>query len=193
MRVTALADISEKAQRAAGDQFDVDEEARYSEYERLLDTEPLDAVIIATPHALHYEQVLAAFDAGIDVFCEKPLTVDRDQAATLAGRAETGDRVLAVGYKYHLDPIYRAGRERWAEGERTPSLLTAEVMQDWIGVAADTWRADPGLSGGGMLYDTGSHLLDAILWMTGLTPTDVTATMTWHDDDRRVDLSDSLN
>lgn len=192
MRVTAIADVSDGNRRTAGDRLDVGTDAQYADYERMLSVESLDATIIATPHTLHYEQVLAAFQAGLDVFCEKPLTADLGRATTLTERAETGENVLMVGYKYHLDPIYRVGRERWAQGERTPSLITAEVMQDWIDIAAGGWRTDPELSGGGMLYDTGSHLVDVILWMTGLTPTHVTAAMTYHDPARRVDVRSAL-
>jgi len=192
MGITALADISEETRDTAGDRLDVGTDSQYEAYEDILARESLDAVIVATPHTLHYEQVLAAFDAGLDVFCEKPLTTDLDRATDLARHAESGENVLMVGYKYHVDPIYRVGRERWAEGDHVPSLITAEVMQDWIGGAATGWRTDPELSGGGMLYDTGNHLVDAILWMTDLTPTHVTAAMTWHDPARRVDLRSAL-
>lgn len=49
-----------------------------------------------------------------------------------------------------------------------------------------TWRVDPDLSGGGFLYNTGSHVLDGVLWTTGLEPIAVTASMDF-DDDERVD------
>ena len=48
--------------------------------------------------------------------------------------------------------------------------------QDWLDVVADSWRTNPELSGGGQLYDSGSHLLDALLWVTGSRPVSVAAT-----------------
>ena len=53
--------------------------------------------------------------------------------------------------------------------------LVAYVTQNWGGVRG--WRLDPELSGGGMFIDTGSHLVAASLWITGLEPMEVSATM----------------
>jgi predicted dehydrogenase len=97
-----------------------------------------------------------------------------------------------VGYQRHLEPPYIAARDRIQNGP-TPTVLTASITQDWIDRFRDAWRGDPELSGGGQLYDTGSHLLDAVLWMTGLTPRSVSAEMVFEDADQRVDKQAVLN
>jgi predicted dehydrogenase len=127
-------------------------------------------------------------DRGVHVLCEKPLTTDLDEATALADRAADSEEVLMVGYQRHLNSAFERARERWADGDSEPSFITAEITQDWIDRFADAWRTDPELSGGGYLYDTGSHILDAICWTTGLEPSWVTADMTFADDDRRVDV-----
>ncbi|WP_266080434.1 Gfo/Idh/MocA family protein [Haladaptatus caseinilyticus] len=184
--VVAIADVSEPARDEAGDTLYVGQGSRYEDYVEMLDAEELDAVLIGTPHAFHYEQTMAALDDGLHVLCDKPLTTDRDKARELAERSE-GDQVLMVGYQRHLNQAFVRARERWDGTDLTPQFISAEITQNWISRFKDTWRTDPDLSGGGNLYDTGSHLIDAVLWTTGLTPTSVQATMKFADEEDRVD------
>lgn len=184
--VAALTDINDTTLHNTGDKLTVSDESRYREYETMLDEEELDAVLIGTPHTLHYEQVVAAMDRSLHVLCDKPLTTDLDHARAIRDRVHNSSEVLMVGYQRHLNPAFSRVKERW-QGDLTPEWITAEVSQDWIDSSLGTWRCDPDLSGGGYLYDTGSHLLDAILWTTELTPTAVSARMTFIDEARRVD------
>ncbi|WP_049901384.1 Gfo/Idh/MocA family protein [Halococcus agarilyticus] len=184
-RVAALADPSEAAREEIATRFDLSSGALYTSYGAMLANEALDAVSIGTPHALHHDQILAALDDDLHVFCDKPLTVDLDSAREIAERTERSDRTVMVGYQRHLDPAFVAGRERWHD--REPDCLTAEITQDWVTANEGTWRLDPDTSGGGFLYDTGSHLLDIVLWMVGLEPVSVAADMSFADDAARVD------
>jgi predicted dehydrogenase len=186
-RVAALADVDETVLEEAGAELGVDTDARYTEYETMLEAEPLDAVLIGTPHTLHYEQVLAAIGRDLHVLCDKPLTTDLERARELVELDREREEVLMVGYQRHLYEAFRRARELWATEGREPSWITAEVGQNWVDRFEGTWRRDPDLSGGGYLYDTGSHLLDCVLWSTGLTPEAVSASMHFVDDERRVD------
>lgn len=192
-RARALTEIDDETRAVAGDAVGLSEEHRYDTHTEMFESEPLDAVVIATPHTLHYRHVHDAFDHGLDVLCEKPLTTDTDRAVDLATRAADEGRTLMVGYQRHLDPRFRRARERWRDGDHEPQFVTAETTQDWLRGFADAWRTDPELSGGGQLYDSGSHLVDAVLWSTGLTPTSVSAEMAFADDARRVDKHASLS
>ena len=185
--VRALADVDETALEAAGEELGVDADARYTDHEAMFDGEPLDAVLVSTPHALHYDQILAAFERDLHVLCDKPLATDLDDARDLVERDNDREEVLMVGYQRHLYPAFEAARDLWSEGDREPRWITAEVCQDWVDRFEGTWRQDADLSGGGYLYDTGSHLLDCVLWSTGLTPDAVSASMHFVDDERRVD------
>jgi len=184
--VTALADIDPETRRTAGESLYVGEGSQYDDYAEMLDAERLDAVLVGTPHTLHYEQITAAMDRGLHVFCDKPLATDLADARELAERAESSDRVLMVGYQRHLNAAFIAARERW-QGDLEPQFVSAEITQDWISRFEDTWRTDPDLSGGGNLYDTGSHLVDGVLWTTGLVPEAVSAEMVFADPESRVD------
>ena len=190
--VVAAADISEAARTAAAAEFSIPEGATYESYNEMLDDAPLDAVVITTPHVFHHEQIVAALDHDLHVFCEKPLVTDVDDAKEVVRRAEASDRVVMPGFQRHVMPAYVAAREEWLEHGTTPTSITASITQPWAGEFDDEWRADPALSGGGFLYDTGTHLLDALMWVTGLTPVGVSAEMEFMDAEEAADASASL-
>ncbi|MFH5800747.1 Gfo/Idh/MocA family protein [Haladaptatus sp. CMAA 1911] len=192
--VSAIADIDPAALSKTATRLAVPETSLYEDYERMLDDESLDAVLIVTPNGLHYEQTVAALDRGLHVLCEKPLTIDLADAKALVERDEASDSVLMVGYQRHLNPGFIEARERWALGDSTPTFVTAEITQDWRHhfEKGTNWRMNTSLSGGGHLYTTGTHIIDAILWVTGLTPKYVTARMDYHGDDERLDTQSSI-
>lgn len=72
--------------------------ATTGKYENLLDDSALDAIIIATPPALHYEMAMRAIEAGKDVFVEKPLVLDLEQGKKLVALAQKNNRILMVGH-----------------------------------------------------------------------------------------------
>ncbi|WP_331236570.1 Gfo/Idh/MocA family protein [Natronorarus salvus] len=148
----------------------------YADYEPMLDEHALDAVSVVTPHTLHAEQVTACLERGLHVHVEKPMTTDLGDAATLCALAAREDLVLQVGYQRHFDPRFREMKRVIDSGRiGEPHMAACHLEQDWLSVADGTWRVDPTLSGGGQLYDSGSHLLDALLWTTGTTPRAVAA------------------
>lgn len=181
--LVALSDVSAESRAKAGDALEVPPEARYETLDGLLDGEAIDALVIATPHTLHYDQILTALDRDLHVLCEKPLVTDIDDARDLDSRAAEIDTTLMVGYQRHMEPEYIYARQRWAESDSEPTFISGEIVEEWLDPNVGTWRLDPSLSGGGFIYDTGSHVIDAVLWTTGMTPKTVTADMDFEADD----------
>ncbi len=186
--VGALSDLNDEILSEAAEEVGVPEENQYEDYEQMLDEAALDALVITTPHALHHEQILAGLDHDLHVFCEKPLCTSLDDAKEIVRRVEDSDRTVMLGYQRHLDTAFRTAREYWRGGEAKPEFVTAEITQEWISAVGGTWKANPDLSGGGQLYDSGSHLVDAVLWIMDEIPESVTAQMSFHDDAERVDI-----
>jgi len=142
----------------------------------LLARDDVDAVLICTPHTLHFDQAMAAIDAGKHVLLEKPMVCRVEDAKTLLARLEAFDKVFALAYQRHAMGQFVYMKEKIASGELgAVNFIAALQTQSWKKGTTGTWRQDPALSGGGQLNDSGSHLLDIILWMTGLTVADVTA------------------
>jgi predicted dehydrogenase len=88
----------------------------------------LDAVVIASPDALHYTHVAAALDAGLHVFCEKPLCYAPDDITSLTRRRDEAGRVLQTGYMKRFDPSYEALLGRLADQEGALLQVSVEVI-----------------------------------------------------------------
>lgn len=150
-----------------------------------------DASVIVTPHSLHLEQAMACLDAGVDVLMEKPFVAGSDNARALIERARVTGRKLAVAYQRHTQGVYRYMHDLVHQGELgTVVFVCAYQAQAWQQGTVGTWRQDPELSCGGQLNDSGSHLIDAVLWIVGQPVCEVSAAI----DNRgtRVDIDSAL-
>lgn len=151
---------------------------QFSDYRELLDKVELDAVEISTPHTTHFEQIMASLDRGLHVLTEKPMVCTVGDAKEVVARANETGLVVGVAYQRHLMGPYRYCREVIASGELGKvNYVTALQSQNWYRFVTSTgvWRGQMALSGGGQLNDSGSHLLDIVLWMTDLQPVEVFA------------------
>ncbi|MHB0879245.1 MAG: Gfo/Idh/MocA family protein [Anaerolineae bacterium] len=148
----------------------------FADYRDMLAQVPLDAVEIHSPHVYHTRQILDSLTAGKHVLCEKPMTSSvADAKAVIAKRDETG-KVLGVSYQRHFSPMYRYIRDQICTSA-LGSLQTVTVImaQDWITHQRGAWRSDPAISCGGQLNDSGSHLVDMLLWCTSMKAVEVFA------------------
>jgi len=150
--------------------------AVYDDAAALLREGALDGVLVLTPHACHYEQIRAALRCGVHVLSEKPLVCKSGDAKRLIALAKKTDRVLSLSYQRHYDPTFRYMRDQIQKGVLGDiQFVQAMQAQEWLRLTRDTWRQDLALSGGGQLNDSGSHLIDIVLWVTGLDVTEVFA------------------
>ncbi|MDH7569117.1 MAG: Gfo/Idh/MocA family oxidoreductase, partial [Armatimonadota bacterium] len=139
----------------------------------------VEAVGIFTPHTLHFTHAMAALEAGAHVLLEKPMVCAVAHAETLVAKAAAVQRVLAVAYQMRLLPAFQNARRLIRSGALGELRAVAVTLtQDWverITASGRVWRFNPALSGGGELMDSGSHLLDLMLWASGLEPEEVFA------------------
>ena len=89
--------------------------------------ERLDAVVVAVPDALHADTVLAGLDAGLHVFCEKPLCFTNRESAEIARRRDAAGRVVQVGYMKRFDPNYQAALDFLPADGRGLRYVSVEV------------------------------------------------------------------
>lgn len=175
--IVAGADVSPDSRETYEMEFEV---PTYQDYRDLLAAhdDELDAVTIATPHTLHHEQVMATLTHDVDVHVEKPMVTDVADAVEIVETSANRDCIVQVGYQRHFHPGFREVRRVVDTGRiGTLHAVNCHLGQDWIDLHRNTWRADPSLAGGGQLYDTGSHLIDALLWTLDVTPATVAAEM----------------
>jgi predicted dehydrogenase len=138
-------------------------------YDEVLACAEIDAVVLATPHSRHCEQIIAAAKAGRHVFVEKPLGVDL-KTAEQAVAACAKDRVtLAVGYNWRFQPALQEAK-RMLEDGRLGKLL--HIEGNFCGPSAyrfaqGHWRHDRDEVPGGGMTGRGVHVVDAMLYLAG--------------------------
>ncbi len=148
----------------------------YSYYKDMIKKEDLDAVVILSPHTLHYEQIMYSLDAGLHVLTEKPMVCSITQAKEVIKKAKKVNRVLMISYQRHFEPPFRYMREQIQKGAiGEVQFIQALLSQEWLRLTRNTWRQIPKLSGGGQLNDSGSHFIDIMMWMTGMKVKEVFA------------------
>ena len=91
--------------------------AGYADYRDMLSRECLDAVLICTPDDCHFQPVMAACDAGIHIFLEKPLSIDLDEGRKIVAAADGYAKVFMIGHTLRYDPRFVSGRQSVASGE----------------------------------------------------------------------------
>jgi predicted dehydrogenase len=138
-------------------------------FEDALASPDIDAVVLATPHSAHAEQVMAASVAGKHVHVEKPLTLDRPSAEAAVAAAKRAGIVLAVGFNRRFHPSVVEIRKRLAEGKlgQVMSMVATHTTSTGQFIAADNWRAQPDEAPGGALTAVGVHSIDAMIEFGG--------------------------
>lgn len=140
----------------------------HGDFDRMLEAEPLDAVLIATPSKLHAPMVQKALDKGLHVFCEKPYVLDVADGERLAELAASKGLVTQVGYHYRFVGAFQEA----ARIVRSGALgLVHHVRAEAYGpvvlrAKGGTWRSTKS-EGGGALYDYACHAIDLVNFIAG--------------------------
>jgi predicted dehydrogenase len=140
-----------------------------SRYADVLSDPAIDAVVLATPHSQHANEIAAAAQAGKHVFVEKPFTLTRADAEKAIEACRTAGITLHVGFNRRYAPAYQEMVKRIAAGEigsvrhieghfsGPPSYQTEP----------GNWRSNQFESPGGAMTARGVHVLDSILHIAG--------------------------
>jgi len=144
----------------------------------------LDYVVIVTPNFVHFDPAIKALNAGIPVFCEKPLTVTLDEAAQIVAKVREKKIPFGVAHTYlgHWTTrfsryIVRSGllgEVRWVDAYYLQGWLATKL--EATGQQQASWRVDPKKAGGsGCGGDIGSHALMQLRYVTGLEVEELSA------------------
>ena len=141
----------------------------------------VDAVVFATPHSQHAEQVRRAAAAGKAIFVEKPLALTVADGRAMLNAVRTAGVVLAIGFNRRFHPSMAMLRQAVRTGRLgIPVTISAEQSAvHGLTLAADAWRAQPEESPGGAMTPIGVHLVDGMIDLLGPI-TEVHARVTRH-------------
>ena len=122
------------------------------------------------PNHVHAEPSIAALEAGVPVFCEKPLAPTLAEAGAMRDAAAAADVPAGVAFNYRFIPAIRYARNLIADGELGEiRQVRGRYLQDWL-VDPDApwaWRLDEELAGSGVLGDLGAHTIDLASFLVG--------------------------
>jgi len=119
---------------------------------------------IITPHHLHFSQSKACLENAMDVLLEKPMVMNEREALDLIEVCNKTGKLLVVAFNGSLSPAIRKVKELIAKnsiGEITQ--VSALIYQNWKKAQTGKWRQLPEISGGGFLFDSGSHMLNTVV------------------------------
>ena len=184
----ALSSDPVRAKESAED-YAIAPERAYGSYQELIEKElalpedqRIDFISIATPNFMHFEIAKAAVEAGFNVICDKPLTLDMQQAEALLEAVEKSDVVFAVTHNYTGYPLVRQARQMVTSGELGDIMaIRMNYIQGWLVEKLEdsdqkqaAWRTDPKRSGAaGCFGDIATHAYNLGRFVTGVLPENI--------------------
>jgi len=138
-------------------------------YEALLANPKVDAVVLATPHSMHAQQVIAAAAAKKHVFCEKPFALTKESAERAVNAMKNAGVTLGLGYNRRFHPEMVKLRSRIRDGELGTILHVEATMTfpNALMLKPDAWRANPHETPCGGLTPLGVHAIDGMIDLCG--------------------------
>lgn len=139
------------------------------DYQAVLADPEVDAVVLATPHSIHTDQIVAAAQAGKHVFSEKPLGLDAASAQRAAQACADHGVTLGVGYNWRYQPALQAIRRLIDDGTlgRVLHLEGNFCGPSTYRFPKGHWRHDTGEVPAGGMTGRGVHVIDAMLSLAG--------------------------
>ncbi len=192
--------VNAEVSTATGKTLLVADDRNYLDYHEMAELEaarpdPIDAVVIATPPHVHSDVAITFLKCGIHVICEKPLTRTMEQALQLKKTLEDTGRIFVLTHCYSGFPMPRLARDLVASGALGRlRMIDSEFASGGAGVALEPddlsqrhWRFRPEIAGReGILGEVGTHAYHLIRYVTGRTPSRLSARMQTFVDRREV-------
>ncbi|KAB2650336.1 MAG: Gfo/Idh/MocA family oxidoreductase [Verrucomicrobia bacterium] len=145
----------------------------FRDAKELLSSKKVEAVIIATPHYQHTTLGIAAFDAGLHLMVEKPISAHKADAEKLIKAHKKNTKLVFGGmFQLRVEPRYEKIRALIRGGDLGEIVRVNWVNTDWFRSEAyyvsSAWRATWKGEGGGVLINQCLHNLDVLQWLLGM-------------------------
>jgi predicted dehydrogenase len=142
----------------------------FTDYKEMLEKAPIDAVIINTPHYLHYPMAMDAIKAGKHTLVDKPMAINLQQADEMIREADRRGVKLGVVFQSRFDSTMRKVKDAAQKG-KFGRLILGEATVKWFRTQEyydkSPWRGRWATEGGGALINQAIHTIDILLWILG--------------------------
>ena len=157
--LVAVCDLNVDAARNVAQRHSVN---YYTDYNKMFDTESIDAVGIATPDFAHGDPLLAAISRGLDILCEKPLTTDPDELDRILEALNRNKVRIMVDYHNRWNPVFSQAKQTVLDGVVGRPITAYMRLNDKIFVPQTylKWAQQSSI-----IWFLGSHTVDTLMWM----------------------------
>ena len=144
----------------------------YENFESLKDNPAVDVVYIVLPNGMHAEYTIRAAKLGKHVLCEKPMANSVADCQAMIDACNAAQRKLMIAYRLHYEPL----TQKAIEIARTLGTIKQITAEGGFNIGDPTqWRLNRKLAGGGSLMDIGIYALNAVRYLSGQEPSEVSA------------------
>jgi predicted dehydrogenase len=192
--VAGAFDIDPKKSLEMGKNLALDSKRVYSDYKEMIKAESalpagdrIDFVAVTTPNNWHFPIARDFLKAGFHVMCEKPMTLNSDEAKELQKLVKQKKLVFGLMHNYTGYPMAKLARDMVKKGDLGKiRKIVVQYPQGWLATALEktgqmqaSWRTDPKQSGaGGCVGDIGTHAANLAEYISGLKITHICAELT---------------
>jgi glucose-fructose oxidoreductase len=174
-----------------GEKYHVTTRATYAEYDRLLESNVIDAVYIALPNDMHASFTVRAARAGKHVLCEKPMALTEADCVRMITACEAANVKLMIAYRLHFEEANLSAVDRLVDGEVGQPRIFSSVFSMQVREGNTRLSAR---RGGGPLHDIGIYCINAARYLFRDEPIEVLAlTGRAHDDPRFSEVDESVS
>ncbi len=193
---------------ASGKALFLSEERCYGSFEDMIlkekerpQNERMDFVAIVTPNHMHFPPAKMALENGFHVVCDKPMTLNLEEAIELEKIVAKSGKLFALTHNYTGYPLVKQAKAMVAHGDLGKiRKIQVQYLQGWLSTAVEktgqkqaSWRVDPKKSGiGGALGDIGTHAENLVEYITGLKIEELAADLGRFGDGRVLDDDGNL-
>lgn len=147
----------------------------YDNYNRLLDEQQIDVMVVCTPDHSHFEYIMGALEAGLHVLVEKPMTMKLEQCRAIITKARDKKRKVITLYHKRADPMWAEASRRIRMGEFGDFRMGWASIQNPVIVPNSDYFLSDLAAHSDPNWFLGTHFYDLLRYMTGLNPITVRA------------------
>lgn len=162
-KIVGVCDVEAERVKGFGSRYNV---PHFTDYKKFYDSVEMDGVIICTPPVYHAQQAIAAFEHKVNVLCEKPLCMNLNEARDMMKAQEKAGVIGAPASKFCFCADVVKAKAILRSGILGKILLYENVFTSTVDMRG-RWSSKKEISGGGVLFDNGSHSIDIARFLLG--------------------------
>lgn len=139
----------------------------HATYEDVIADDAVDAVVLASPHSVHFDQIMAAAEAGKHVFCEKPFCLTGNEAGTALDAIAAKGLKVAIGHNRRFSPNAIKLKQMIDAGDLGDMIQIEGNFSANMAGYSDEWRASRAESPAGGMTSLGIHAVDMFVNLFG--------------------------